>query len=58
MHASWNAAKCFADYLDENASEFCHGKTVLELGAGGALPSIVCMLNGAKQVTVLKFSVD
>jgi predicted nicotinamide N-methyase len=49
IHTSWNAAKCFADYLDENP-ELCNGKSVLELGAGGALPSIISILNGAKRV--------
>lgn len=31
------------------------GKTVLELGAGGGLPSLVCALNGASQVVVTDY---
>lgn len=31
------------------------GKTVLELGAGGGLPSLVCALNGAAQVVVTDY---
>jgi nicotinamide N-methyltransferase len=31
------------------------GKTVLELGAGGGLPSLVCAINGASQVVVTDY---
>jgi nicotinamide N-methyltransferase len=31
------------------------GKTVLELGAGAGLPSLVCALNGASQVVVTDY---
>ena len=31
------------------------GKTVLELGAGGGLPSLVCALSGAAQVVVTDY---
>jgi nicotinamide N-methyltransferase len=31
------------------------GKTVLELGAGGGLPSLVCALSGAVQVVVTDY---
>lgn len=54
-HHLWNAAKCFADFLDDRASEFCHKKRVLELGAGGGLPSIISALNGAKQVIITDY---
>lgn len=45
----WNAARAFASYLDEN-TELYRDKSVLELGAAGALPSIVAAKNGASQV--------
>jgi len=54
-HHLWNAAKCFADFLDEHANEFCQSKRVLELGAGGGLPSIVSALNGASQVVITDY---
>lgn len=38
-----------SDYFDLNP-EVVRGQTVLELGAGGALPSIVAACNGAKKV--------
>lgn len=45
----WNAARAFASYLDENPELYKNG-SVLELGAGGGLPSIVAAKNGARQV--------
>ncbi|CAE6511628.1 unnamed protein product [Rhizoctonia solani] len=46
----WNAAIVLANFLDDNSSDMCQDKTVLELGAGGALPSLVTALCGAHQV--------
>ena len=46
----WNAARCFATYLDQNKTKLCEGKAVLELGAGGGLPSLVSALCGARKV--------
>lgn len=31
------------------------GQTVLELGAGAGLPSLVCAINGAKQVVLTDY---
>jgi len=45
----WNAALALATFLDENRSLY-QNKRVLELGAGGALPSIVAAKNGAAKV--------
>ena len=45
----WNAARAIATYLDEN-QEIYRDMDVLELGAGGALPSIVTAKNGARRV--------
>ncbi len=48
----WNASRAFASYLDEYP-ELYRDSTVLELGAGGALPGIVAAKNGAKTVRYL-----
>jgi predicted nicotinamide N-methyase len=50
-HHLWNAAKVLADYFDSN-SDLVRGKTVLELGAAGALPSFTAACNGAEKVSV------
>lgn len=44
-----------ADYLERNRSDLIEGKTVLELGAGAGLPSLICALNGAGQVVVTDY---
>lgn len=49
-HLLWNAGIYTADYLDKHAAELVKGKRVLELGAAAALPSLVCAVNGAKEV--------
>lgn len=49
-HLLWNAGIYTADYLDEHSDELIKDKCVLELGAAAALPSLICSLNGAKQV--------
>ena len=46
---SWNAALALASFLDANV-ELYKNRHVLELGAGGALPSIVAAKNGAQKV--------
>ena len=46
----WPGALVLADYLDANAAELCTGKTVLEFGAGGGLPSVVAAKLGASRV--------
>lgn len=47
----WNAAKALATYLDRPDTRHVYaGKNVLELGAGGGLPSIVTAKNGAEKV--------
>ena len=46
---SWNASLAFASYLDEHETLY-RDRFVLELGAGGALPSIVAAKNGARKV--------
>lgn len=41
----WNASRSFAAFLDQ--TRFCENRTTLELGAGGALPSIIAALTGS-----------
>ncbi|KAF9899986.1 nicotinamide n-methyltransferase [Lobosporangium transversale] len=53
-HHLWNAAKMFANWLD-NRPEHCLGKNVLELGAGAALPSFVAAVNGASKVVITDY---
>ena len=48
----WNAARAFATYLDTH-EDLYKGRNVLELGAGGGLPSLVTALNGARKVSLL-----
>lgn len=42
-------------YLLENASSLIQNKTILELGAGGGLPSLICAAHGARQVVVTDY---
>ena len=52
-HYLWNAAKVLSDYFDMNPKDI-RGKNVLELGAGGALPSLVAACNEAQKVQGLQ----
>ncbi|EGP92368.1 uncharacterized protein MYCGRDRAFT_31648 [Zymoseptoria tritici IPO323] len=54
-HLLWNAGRTIADYLELNKDTLISNKTVLELGAGAGLPSIICATNGAKQVVVTDY---
>lgn len=49
----WNASRSFASFLDK--SNLCQDRKILELGAGGGLPSIVAILNGASNVVVTDY---
>lgn len=49
-HVLYPTSICLSEYLAEHAAELVKDKNVLELGAGGGLPSLVCALEGAKQV--------
>lgn len=51
----WNAGRSIADYLEDHASELITGRTVLELGAGAGLPSLVAAIRGAKTVVVTDY---
>lgn len=49
----WNASRSFASFLDK--TKLCRDRTVLELGAGGALPSIIAVISGASKVVVTDY---
>lgn len=53
-HHLWNASKVFASLFDKTPS-LVKNKYILELGAGGALPSLVAALNGATKVVVTDY---
>jgi nicotinamide N-methyltransferase len=57
-HLLWNAGQVVAQYLEDNANQLLQGKTVLELGAGAGLPSLVASILGAKQVVVTDYPDD
>lgn len=54
-HLVWNAGRTISTYLEEHAQDLVRNKTVLELGAGAGLPSLVCALNGARQTVVTDY---
>ncbi len=53
MSHRWNASRSFASFLDR--TRLCQHRAVLELGAGGALPSIIAALTGATRVVVTDY---
>lgn len=53
-HLLWNAGQVIAQYLEDNA-QLVQGKTVLELGAGAGLPSLIAAILGAKKVVVTDY---
>jgi len=53
-HHLWNASRALATYLDGNG-QFYRNRSVLELGAGGGLPGIVCAKNGAGNVVLTDY---
>ncbi|KAI1798403.1 putative methyltransferase-domain-containing protein [Ganoderma leucocontextum] len=53
-HYLWNASLAFASYLDQH-EDLYRGRAVLELGAGGALPSLVAAKNGAKRAVITDY---
>jgi len=54
-HLLWNAGQVIAKYIEDNALEVAAHRTVLELGAGAGLPSLICALHGAKKVVVTDY---
>jgi nicotinamide N-methyltransferase len=53
-HHLWNAGRLISTYLESNPSLITN-KTVLELGAGAGLPSLICAEIGAKKVVVTDY---
>ncbi|PVV05313.1 hypothetical protein BB560_000170, partial [Smittium megazygosporum] len=53
-HYLWNAAKVLVDYLIKNP-ELVKDKNILELGAGGGVPSLVSIGLGAKKVVLTDY---
>ena len=54
-HLLWHASRVTADYLEEHAGTLVRDRTVLELGAGAGLPSLVCALHGATKVVATDY---
>jgi nicotinamide N-methyltransferase len=63
-HVLWNAGVSLSDYflaqssLGNTPETSIKGSTVLELGAGGGLPSLVCGVLGAGKVVVTDYPED
>jgi nicotinamide N-methyltransferase len=53
-HHLWNAGRIISTYFEKNRS-LVAGKTVLELGAGAGLPSLVSAILGASKVVVTDY---
>lgn len=53
-HHLWNGSRIISKYFENHVAEV-HGRTVLELGAGAGLPSIVSAILGAEKVVVTDF---
>ena len=54
-HYLWNGSQVLSTYLQQHALKLAHGKTILELGAGAGLPSLVAAILGAQKVVVTDY---
>ncbi|QIW96452.1 hypothetical protein AMS68_001970 [Peltaster fructicola] len=54
-HFLWNAGRTIAHFLEEHAETMIQDQTVLELGAGAGLPSLISAVKGAKDVVVTDY---
>ena len=50
----WNTSRVLSDYLRRNPA-YARDLTVLELGAGAGLPSLVCSVLGARRVMITDY---
>ncbi|KAL1413560.1 Protein N-terminal and lysine N-methyltransferase efm7 [Vanrija albida] len=57
-HHLWNTARVTTTYLLTHAATLLRGKRILELGAGGALPSVAGALAGASCVVATDYADD
>jgi predicted nicotinamide N-methyase len=53
----WPGSRVLADFLIENCNSFV-GKSCLELGSGGALPSLVAASLGARRVVITDYPAE
>eukprot|EP00771_Trimastix_marina_P002443 gnl/Trimastix_PCT/3574.p3 GENE.gnl/Trimastix_PCT/3574~~gnl/Trimastix_PCT/3574.p3 ORF type:complete len:216 (-),score=20.12 gnl/Trimastix_PCT/3574:1001-1648(-) len=53
-HLIWNACVVMVD-LFESSDYAMQGKSVIELGAGAAVPSLICALRGASKVVITDY---
>ncbi|KAI6082937.1 hypothetical protein F4821DRAFT_272104 [Hypoxylon rubiginosum] len=53
-HHLWNGSRIISKHFETHVSEV-QGRTVLELGAGAGLPSIVCAILGAEKTVVTDY---
>lgn len=51
----WNASKVVSNYLDSYDDASWSEKTVLELGAGAALPSMIAAIRGSRKTVVTDY---
>jgi predicted nicotinamide N-methyase len=51
----WPGSVYIADFIADHSDEYCSGKSVLELGAGTALPSLVCAKLGCDRLVISDF---
>ena len=54
-HYLWNGAQVVSRYLERHIPDLVRNKTVLELGAGAGLPSLVAAIHGASKVVVTDY---
>ncbi|KAF2122961.1 putative methyltransferase-domain-containing protein [Lophiotrema nucula] len=54
-HFLWNAGRTMSVYFEERAEELIEDKSILELGAGAGLPSLICSVAGARKVVVTDY---
>lgn len=54
-HRLWNGSRVISDFFGSSPSTTVAGRSVLEIGAGAGLPSIVAALLGASRVVVTDF---
>lgn len=54
-HLLWNAGQVIARHIEKDSVNLIQDKTVLELGAGAGLPSLISAICGARQVLVTDY---